>query len=42
MRLENGQKFPRLTAERVSGGSMTLPDDLGKRWAVVLFYRGHW
>ncbi len=42
MRLENGEKFPRLAAERVGGGSMTIPDDLSGRWAVLLFYRGHW
>lgn len=41
-RLENRQKFPRLTAPRVDGGEMTVPDDLAGRCAVLLFYRGHW
>ncbi len=41
-RLGNGQEFPRLTALRVDGGELTLPDDLAGRCAVLLFYRGHW
>lgn len=40
-RLENKQKFPRLTAPRVDGGVMTLPDDLAGGCPVLLFYRGH-
>ena len=41
-RLDNGDRFPRIEAERVGGGSMTVPDDLAGDWAVLLFYRGHW
>lgn len=40
--LENGDRFPTLTADSTAGGSMTLPDDLKGRWALVTFYRGHW
>ena len=42
MRLHNGERFPTITASRVRGGEMTIPQDLEGRWAVVLFYRGHW
>lgn len=41
-RLENGQPFPAISAPSVDAGDLHLPDDLGGRWAVVLFYRGHW
>lgn len=39
--LENGDRLPKLTADRVDGDAMTLPDDLDG-WAVLVFYRGHW
>ncbi|MEE8201315.1 MAG: hypothetical protein V3R29_09115 [Candidatus Acidoferrales bacterium] len=42
MRLENNQQFPKLTASKVDGREMTLPDELGDQWGVLLFYRGHW
>src|SRR5437588_9805096 len=42
MRLHNGERFPTITAPRVGGGEMTIPQDLAGRWAVLLFYRGHW
>src|SRR5947208_15204781 len=42
MRLRNGEPFPTITASRVGGGEMTIPQDLAGRWAVLLFYRGHW
>ena len=42
MSLNNGQVFPTITASRVGGGEMTLPQDLGGKWAILLFYRGHW
>ena len=41
-KLENGDPFPTLEAPRVSGRSMTIPDDLGDQWSLVVFYRGHW
>lgn len=42
MRLDNGDRFPRLTADLVEGGTLVLPGDVVPGWAVVLFYRGHW
>jgi peroxiredoxin len=42
MRLSNGEHFPTITASRVGGGEMTIPRNLEGRWAVLLFYRGHW
>ncbi len=41
-RLENGDRFPSLTAARVDGESMSLPEDVEGAWALVAFYRGHW
>ncbi len=40
MRLNNGEHFPTITASRVGGGEVTIPQDLAGRWAVLLFYRG--
>ncbi len=42
MSLTNNQLFPSITATRVGGGEMTIPQDLTGKWAVLLFYRGHW
>jgi peroxiredoxin len=42
MRLENGLHFPTITATRVGGGEMTIPQDVAGKWTVLLFYRGHW
>ena len=42
MKLSNDQPLPPLTASKVSGGTMRLPDELDREWAAVLFYRGHW
>ena len=42
MSLTNGPIFPTITAARVDGGTMTIPQDLEGKWAVLLFYRGHW
>ena len=41
MHLRNGEHFPIITASRVGGGEMTIPQDLVGQWAVMLFYRGH-
>lgn len=40
-RLNNGDRFPALTARLLGGGTLHLPDDLAGRWGVVLFNRGH-
>jgi peroxiredoxin len=42
MRLRNGDRFPTITAPSIEGGEMTIPQELEGRWAVLLFYRGHW
>lgn len=42
MSLANDQFFPSITAQRLGGGEMTIPQDLTGKWAVLLFYRGHW
>ena len=42
IRLENGQTFPNLNFSVVGQNDLNLPKDLAGRWAVVLFYRGHW
>jgi peroxiredoxin len=41
-KLRSGDKLPSLSLNLVSGGSVTLPDDIETDFAVVLFYRGHW
>ncbi len=41
-RLNNGDRFPDLTARLVGGGTLPLPGDLAGSWGVVLFNRGHW
>src|SRR5258707_10305411 len=42
VQLSNGEHFPTITASRVGGSEMSIPEDLAGRWAVLLFYRGHW
>ncbi len=42
MSLANGELLPTITASRVDGGEMTIPQDVAGRWAIILFYRGHW
>ena len=41
-RLENGQPFPPLQLPLVGGGTLSLPDDVGGGFGVVLIYRGAW
>ena len=40
--LQQGARFPQLTLKTVDGSVLKLPDDVTSRYAVVLFYRGHW
>ena len=40
--LQQGDHFPSLSFKFLSGGSLTLPEDITTRYAAVLFYRGHW
>ena len=42
MSLANGQQFPTITASRVGGGELTVPQSTEGKWTVLLFYRGHW
>lgn len=37
-----GTPFPSLTAQRVGGGSLTIPAQLPEGYSVILFYRAHW
>jgi peroxiredoxin len=41
-RLQNGEPFPSLSVAAVGGGSLSLPDDLGGQYGVILIYRGSW
>lgn len=41
MKIDEGDRFPSLTASAIDGGSLTLPADLDGP-AILLFYRGHW
>ena len=40
--LSNGKSFPQLKVPAVSGGVISLPDDLAGSYGVILFYRGSW
>ena len=40
--LQQGDHLPSLSFKLLSGGSLTLPEDITTRYAAVLFYRGHW
>jgi peroxiredoxin len=42
MKLTNGDTFPHLTANAVSGTTIDLPGDLAGFFGVVLLYRGSW
>ena len=41
-KLDAGTAFPRMKLTTVAGDALTLPDDIGTPYQVVLFYRGHW
>jgi len=41
-KLDAGATLPKITLRIAGGGSLTLPDELGSSYGVVLFYRGHW
>ena len=41
-RLNPGDSFPTLPAEKVGGGTVTLPTDLSTPYGVLLVYRAHW
>ena len=37
-----GDTFPDMRLNLTSGGTISLPGDLGPKYGVILFYRGHW
>ncbi|MEJ2184088.1 MAG: hypothetical protein P8Y66_11295 [Nitrospirota bacterium] len=39
--LDTGDRFPQMAFQSTEGGTVALPGDLGGRWAVLIFYRGH-
>ena len=41
-KLQQGDRFPKLTLNLASGGTITVPDEAPSRYAALLFYRGHW
>jgi len=40
--LDTGDTFPNLDFSLISGEKILFPQDLGKRWRILLVYRGHW
>ena len=41
-KLDAGATLPRITLRIADGGTLSVPDELGPGYGVVLFYRGHW
>jgi peroxiredoxin len=45
-KLNTGDAFPQLTLNLTDGSKLDLPagvsEDLSAKYAVILFYRGHW
>ena len=41
-KLTTGDDFPNLTLNLADGGTLELPRDIDAKFAIVLFYRGHW
>jgi len=41
-KLNTGDAFPAMTLDLVGGGKLTLPEGLGAKYNIILFYRGHW
>ncbi len=40
--LGNDDPFPSVTGPTVENGELILPDDLGREWSTILYYRGEW
>jgi hypothetical protein len=40
--LDTGTPFPVFEFPELDGQRIVLPRDFEGRWAVLLFYRGHW
>ena len=41
-KLNAGDPFPKLELKLAGGGTLALPQGVGGRYNVILFYRGHW
>ena len=41
-KLQQGDRFPSIAFELVSGDTMLVPEDMSTRYLALLFYRGHW
>ena len=41
-KLNNGDRFPKLTLNLTDGSTLELPDGVDAKYKVILFYRGHW
>jgi peroxiredoxin len=41
-KLQQGDRFPSLALKLVDGSTVRIPDEMPGRYAVLLFYRGHW
>ena len=41
-KLQQGDKFPSLALNLISGDALRLPDEMPSRYLAALFYRGHW
>lgn len=40
--LNPGDSFPEYTVQLTDGGTLTIPQDLGGEYAVIIYYRGVW
>jgi peroxiredoxin len=41
-KLQQGDRFPRLTLNLINGDTLRVPEDINSRYLVLLFYRGYW
>jgi peroxiredoxin len=41
-KLQQGDRFPRLTLNLINGDTLRVPEDIKSRYLVLLFYRGYW
>ena len=41
-KLQQGDRFPRISLKLLSGETIKIPDEAPTRYTALLFYRGHW
>jgi hypothetical protein len=41
-KLQQADRFPSLDLKLLDGSTIRIPDEMPGRYAVLLFYRGHW